>query len=121
MDYMKLLLATIAIGIAVDDTLHLVFRTWKTDGEYHPVSHYANLAYKRKPKDGDWEPMRRLAVAPFTEYSIWYHRLTMDRKGRLFVSFDYWSTFWFYRMDHAGQHPSRDRSRNRCHRHHPCR
>lgn len=90
-----------------DDTLHLVFRTWKEDGEYHPLSHYANLAYKRKPKDGPWEPMRRLAVAPFTEYSIWYHRLTLDRAGRLFVSFDYWSTFWFYRVDHYGHAPGR--------------
>ena len=87
-----------------DDTLHLVFRTWKTDGEYHPTSHYANLAYKRKTNTGQWEPMKRLAVAPFTEYSIWYHRLTIDRQGRLFVSFDYWSTFWFYRIDHVGHH-----------------
>jgi len=90
-----------------DDTLHLVFRTWKDDGEYHPVGYYANLAYKRKRKGGDWEPMKRLAVAPFTEYSIWYHRLTIDRKGRLFVSFDYWSTFWFYRVDHYGNTPGR--------------
>jgi hypothetical protein len=90
-----------------DDTLHLVFRTWKTDGKYHPESHYANLAYKRKVKGGTWEPMKRLAVAPFTEYSIWYHRLTIDRKGRLFVSFDYWSTFWFYRVDHYGNSPGR--------------
>ncbi len=92
-----------------DDTLHLVFRTWKSDGEYHPESHYANLAYKRKMKDGVWEPMKRLAIAPFTEYSIWYHRLTIDREGRLFVSFDYWSTFWFYRMDHFGNTPGRGR------------
>jgi hypothetical protein len=90
-----------------DDTLHLVFRTWKTDGEYHPASHYANLAYKRKTKSGNWETMKRLAVAPFTEYSIWYHRLTIDRKGRLFVSFDYWSTFWFYRVDHFGNSAGR--------------
>jgi hypothetical protein len=39
---------------------------------------------------------------PFTEYSIWYHRLTIDRQGRLLVSFDYWSTYWFYRTDHVG-------------------
>ena len=85
-----------------DDTLHLVFRVWASDGVYHPTSHYANLGYKRKPKGGPWEEMRRLAVAPFSEYSIFYHRLTIDHKGRLFVSFDYWSTYWFYRMDHVG-------------------
>ena len=92
------------VGLVCDphDTLHLVFRAWATDGVYHPVSHYANLGYKRKPKGRHWEPMQRLAVAPFSEYSIWYHRLTIDRKGRLLVSFDYWSTYWFYRTDHVG-------------------
>ena len=85
-----------------DDALHLVFRVWTDDAIYHPSSYYANLGYKRKPKDRPWEAMRRLAVAPFSEYSIFYHRLTLDRKGRLFVSFDYWSTFWFYRTDHRG-------------------
>jgi len=85
-----------------DDALHLVFRVWTDDTIYHPSSYYANLGYKRKTKDGPWEEMRRLAVAPFSEYSIFYHRLTIDRKGRLFVSFDYWSTFWFYRTDHPG-------------------
>ncbi len=25
-----------------------------------------------------------------------------DRNGRLFLSYDYWSTYWFYRTDHAG-------------------
>lgn len=85
-----------------DDTLHLVFRAWRSDGVYHPHSHYAVLGYKRKPVDGPWEPTQLLAVAPFSEYSIWYHRLTIDRRGNLFVSFDYWSTFWFYRTDHVG-------------------
>ena len=46
--------------------------------------------------------MKRLAVAPFTEYGIWYHRLTIDRKGRLLVSLDYWCTYWVYRMDQIG-------------------
>ncbi len=85
-----------------DDALHLVFRVWAQDGVYHPTSYYANLGYKRKLKHEPWGEMQRLAVAPFSEYSIFYHRLTIDRKGRLFVSFDYWSTFWFYRMDHSG-------------------
>ena len=92
----------VGLVCGADDALHLVFRNWTADGEYHPISLYANLAYKRRPKGGDWEPLRRLAVAPFTEYSVWYHRLTIDRRGRLFLSFDYWSTFWFYRTDHVG-------------------
>jgi hypothetical protein len=26
----------------------------------------------------------------------------IDREGRLFISYDYWSTHWFYRNDHVG-------------------
>ncbi len=44
-----------------------------------------------------------LVVPPFSEYGVFYHRLTVDRGGRLFLSYDYWSTFWFYRMDHFGR------------------
>jgi len=29
-------------------------------------------------------------------------RATIDRRGRLFLSYDYWSTYWFYRTDHRG-------------------
>jgi len=43
-----------------------------------------------------------LIVPPFSEYSVFYHRLTIDRRGRLFLSYDYWSTYWFYRTDHRG-------------------
>jgi hypothetical protein len=43
-----------------------------------------------------------LIVSPFSEYSIFYHRLTIDRLGRVFLSYDYWSTYWFYRTDHRG-------------------
>jgi len=47
-----------------------------------------------------WSEPNVLVTAPFTEYSIFYHRLTIDQKGRLFLSYDYWSTFWYYRTDH---------------------
>ena len=53
-----------------------------------------------------WSEARPLVVAPFSEYSIFYHRLTLDRKGTLFLSYDYWSTFWFYRNDHRGDRRS---------------
>ena len=43
-----------------------------------------------------------LIVSPFSEYSVFYHRLTIDHIGRLFLSYDYWSTYWFYRTDHRG-------------------
>lgn len=85
-----------------DDTLHIAFRLWKTGEEPFPASHYAALAYQRKPAGGDWSPPKTLVVPPFSEYSVYYHRLTIDRRGRLFLSYDYWSTHWFYRTDQRG-------------------
>ncbi len=85
-----------------DDTLHLVFRLWRFDTDYFPASSYATLAYMSKKPGQPWSEPRPLIVAPFSEYSIFYHRLTIDRAGALFLSYDYWSTFWFYRMDHRG-------------------
>lgn len=81
-----------------DDTLHLAFRLWLT-GPPFPASSHATLAWQRKRPGQPWEAPRVLVVAPFSEYSVYYHRLTIDRAGRLFLSYDYWSTFWFYRND----------------------
>jgi hypothetical protein len=82
-----------------DNTLHAVFRLWRSQTAPFPASSHATLAYQRKRPGQPWEPPRILVVAPFSEYSVFYHRLTIDRLGRLFVSYDYWSTFWFYRND----------------------
>jgi len=84
-----------------DGTLHVVFRLWRW-GEPYPNSNYATLAYQRKRPGQPWEEPRVLIAAPFSEYSVFYHRLTIDRTGRLFISYDYWSTHWFYRNDHPG-------------------
>jgi hypothetical protein len=84
-----------------DNTLHVVFRLWRW-GEPYPDSSHATLAYQRKRPGQPWEAPRVLVVAPFSEYSVFYHRLTLDHAGRLFLSYDYWSTYWFYRNDHPG-------------------
>jgi hypothetical protein len=84
-----------------DGTLHLAYRLWRS-GEPYPHSSYATLAYQRKRPGQPWEEPRILVVAPFSEYSVYYHRLTIDHRGRLFLSYDYWSTYWFYRNDHYG-------------------
>lgn len=89
-----------------DNALHLVFRLWLNDNKYFPAGYYANLAYMRKLEGKKWSDAQPLVVAPFSEYSIFYHRLTIDRKGTLFLSYDYWSTFWFYRTDHRGNRRS---------------
>jgi hypothetical protein len=92
------------IGMVCDqsDTLHVVCRLWRDRIEPHPKGVHAQLSYQRKPANGAWEEPRPLVVAPFSEYGIFYHRLDIDRRGRLFLSYDYWSTFWFYRNDHRG-------------------
>jgi hypothetical protein len=92
------------IGLVCDkeDTLHAVFRLWQSDAKYFPASLYASLAYMRKERDNPWSEPQPLVVAPFSEYSVYYHRLTIDRAGNPYLSYDYWSTFWFYRNDHRG-------------------
>jgi BNR repeat-containing family member len=85
-----------------DDTLYAAFRMWRSGAEPFPHSHHATLAYQRKPVGKPWEEPQVLVVAAFSEYSIFYHRLTVDRTNRLFLSYDYWSTHWFYRTDHRG-------------------
>lgn len=84
-----------------DGTLHVVYRLWRT-GEPFPNSSHATLAYQRKLPGKGWEQPRILVRAAFSEYSVFYHRLTIDHRGRLFISYDYWSTHWFYRNDHVG-------------------
>ncbi len=86
-----------------DDALHLAFRLWKRGQPPFPASYYATLAWQRKPAGQSWEPPCVLVVPPFSEYSVYYHRLTIDRTGRLFLSYDYWSTYWHYRNDHWGR------------------
>ncbi|MBN2311081.1 MAG: BNR-4 repeat-containing protein [Candidatus Hydrogenedentes bacterium] len=85
-----------------DDTLHVVFRLWRADTGRFPASTHAVLAYMRKRPGEPWSEPRPLVLPAFSEYSVFYHRLTIDRAGRLFLSYDYWTTFWFYRTDHFG-------------------
>ncbi|MFA6240153.1 MAG: BNR-4 repeat-containing protein, partial [Candidatus Hydrogenedentales bacterium] len=92
------------VGMVCDleDTLHVVFRLWQKDTGHFPAGTYACLATMSKRPGEAWSPPRLLVVPPFSEYSVYYHRLTIDRNGRLFLSYDYWSTLWFYRNDHMG-------------------
>ena len=96
------------IGMVTDkaDVVHTAFRLWLNDRKYYPAGYYANLAFMSKRDEMPWTEARPLVVAPFSEYSIFYHRLSIDRRGRLFLSYDYWSTFWYYRNDHRGSRRS---------------
>ncbi len=92
----------VGLVCGADDALHLVFRLWKSYEEHLDGGLWAALAYQRKPKGGEWEEPKILLAPPFSEYSIYYHRLTVDQAGDLFISYDYWSTMWFYRNDQRG-------------------
>ena len=63
-------------------------------------ANHATLAYQREPPGNPWEAPNVLIVPPFSEYSVFYHRLTINRGGRLLLSYQYWSTHWFYRTEH---------------------
>ena len=91
----------IGMVCSADGTLHVVYRLWQW-GEPYPNSSHATLAYQRKQPGQAWEEPRILVRAAFSEYGVFYHRLTIDQAGRFFLSYDYWSTHWFYRNDHVG-------------------
>jgi hypothetical protein len=93
------------IGLVCDsnDTLHLVYRLWQNGEEPFPNAYHGKLVYQRKPKGESWESPRNLVVSAFPDYSVFYHRLTIDRQDRLMLSYDYWSTFRFYRQDYPEQ------------------
>lgn len=63
-----------------DDTLHVV-------GRWAGESYTFKLGYLRKPKGKPWEPNRNLVVPFKGNYHIWYHKLTIDRRGRLFLNY----------------------------------
>jgi hypothetical protein len=92
----------VGLVCGADDTLHLVFRLWRSGEEHLDGGLWPALAYQRKPKDGEWSEARVLVAPPFSEYGIYYHRLTVDRAGDPFLSYEYWSTMWFYRNDQRG-------------------
>ncbi len=66
------------------DRLHLVFREWKNG--VATLSYQSNMAGQVA-----WPPSSELAVAPGRQrgYGIFYHRLFVDRKDALYVSFSF--------------------------------
>lgn len=66
-----------------NDTLHVV-------GRYSGHGYFFGLWYMRKKAGQAWEENLGPLVMPFRRYySCWYHKLTMDRQGRLFLSYIY--------------------------------
>lgn len=88
-----------------DDTLHLVFRHDLQDmeGPFPGFNErYRALSYQRRPKGGEWSEATPLIIPAFPGYSVYYHKLTVDRLGRLFLYHTYRSANSNYRSDLPG-------------------
>ncbi len=74
------------VSLVIDkaDTLHLVSRMVDDEGY--------SLHYMRKKRNDDsWSDFGKLAVPKPKHYSVWYHKLTIDGCGRLFLAYFYYS------------------------------
>jgi hypothetical protein len=73
------------------DTLHIVASHWD---KYKCLGKVGNqrsvLTYLRKQKDKPWDMPKALVVPFHQTYSIYYHKLDIDRKGRLFLNYMYY-------------------------------
>ena len=73
------------IGLLCDpfDNLHLVAR-WAGNGYKN------NLIYIKKPAGKSWQKQKKM-VEPFkTLYSVYYHKMSQDLRGRIFVNYFYY-------------------------------
>jgi len=75
-----------------DGVLHVVSRQARraTDSHFGGVAYAALVHQAFRPGQG-WSTPDLIVVPPATGYSLYYHKLTMDRLGRLFVSCSYFS------------------------------
>ncbi len=98
------------IGLVCDreGTLHLVYRQNRAgvDGYLPDFSNYAALFHQRKPKREVWGPVQPVVIPPVGGYSIYYHKLTIDRLGRLYLSYNCWTSH-AYQKDFPGQYHNR--------------
>ncbi|MBM4049561.1 MAG: hypothetical protein FJ279_31080, partial [Planctomycetes bacterium] len=90
------------------DTLHIAFRQWRRNvDEHHRGQIYAALSTQSKPKGQPWGPARPLVVPPVSGYSIYYHKLTIDRRGRLYLSYNHWTSDETYQNEFPERHHHR--------------
>lgn len=102
---------------APDDTLHVAFRhdLQDVEGPFPGYTErYRALSVQRKKPGEPWEEPTILIIPPLPGYSIYYHRLTIDREGDLYLYFSYRPGDSLYRStvkgtdNHTGLFRSRD-------------
>jgi len=95
----------ISLVCGPDDTLYTAYRQWRRNVDnYHGDLNYAALSFQSKPKNGPWGPAQPLVIPPVPGYSIYYHKLTIDRRGRLFLSYSHWTEDKTYQDDFPGRY-----------------
>ncbi len=90
----------ISLVCGPDGTLYTAYRQWRSGVDpYHPGGYYAALSFQSKPPGGAWSEAKPLVIPPLPNYSIYYHKLTIDRRGRLFIAYSYFSGQEAYQSD----------------------
>ncbi len=90
----------ISLVCGPDDTLYSAFRQWRrTPDEHLPDQTFAALSVQAKPKGEEWGPAQPIVVPPVPGYSIYYHKLTIDRSGNLYLSYNHWTSDLTYQDD----------------------
>lgn len=85
-----------------DDTLHLAFRQDFADvnGAFPGYrERYRTLSVQRKKPGKPWEEPVPVIIPPLPGYSVYYHKLTTDREGTLFLYLTYRPVHSVYRSE----------------------
>jgi photosystem II stability/assembly factor-like uncharacterized protein len=72
------------------DTLHLITRQWRRGpDEPFPGKYYGALVHQSQPAGGTWGAPTVVVVPSAPGYAIYYHKLALDHRDRLFLSCSY--------------------------------
>jgi hypothetical protein len=95
----------ISLVCGPDDTLYTAYRQWRQGVDpYHDGNIYAALSFQSKPPDGPWGPAQPRVIPPVDGYSIYYHKLTIDRRGNLYLSYSYYTSDLTYQNEYPEQY-----------------
>jgi hypothetical protein len=76
-----------------DDVIHVVSRQIRLNtGLYYRGSAYFVLVHQKLSRGRHWSAPTLVVVPPRAGYANFYHKLSVDRLGRLFVSCSYYSS-----------------------------
>lgn len=89
-----------------DDTLYTVFRQWRRGADaYHGGGFYGTLSLQTRPPGQPWSPARPMLIPPVAGYSIFVHKLTIDRRGNLYLAYEYRTSNAEYRDTFLAENP----------------